>query len=96
MRKILPFVFTALMISGSVLMLDVLGSKNREESLQLTEQAVRRYAVQCYAVEGFYPQSLSYLEDKYSLYLDRENYIIDYRFTGSNIMPDITVFEKEA
>ena len=52
--------------------------------------------MQCYAIEGFYPQSLSYLEDKYGLYLDRENYIIDYRFTGSNIMPDITVFEKEA
>ena len=52
--------------------------------------------MQCYAIEGFYPQSLSYLEDKYGLYLDRGNYIIDYRFTGSNIMPDITVFEKEA
>ena len=96
MRKILPFAFTVLLILGSVLTLDGLGIKNREESLQLTEQAVRRCAVQCYAIEGFYPQSLSYLEDKYGLYLDRGNYIIDYRFTGSNIMPDIAVFEKEA
>lgn len=50
MRKILPFAFTVLLILGSVLTLDGLGIKNTEESLQLTEQAVRRCAVQCSAM----------------------------------------------
>ena len=89
------------LFSAAVLVLAVLGVANlsrgsQSEQLALAQSAVRRSAVQCYAIEGFYPQSLSYLEDKYGLYLDRGNYIIDYRFTGSNIMPDITVFEKEA
>ena len=48
MRKILPFAFTVLLILGSVLTLDGLGIKNTEESLQLTEQAVRRCAVLCH------------------------------------------------
>ena len=91
MRKILPFAFTVLLILGSVLTLDGLGIKNTEESLQLTEQAVRRCAVQCYAIEGRYPPSIEYLEEHYGVMINRKKYNVFYDGFASNVMPDITV-----
>ena len=95
MRKILPFAFTVLLILGSVLTLDGLGIKNTEESLQLTEQAVRRCAVQCYAIEGRYPNSLDYLQEHYGLILNRDKFVYHYANVGANLMPEISVFPKE-
>ena len=91
MRKILPFAFTVLLILGSVLTLDGLGIKNREESLQLTEQAVRRCAVQCYAIEGRYPPSVEYLEENYAVQINRKKYNVFYDGFASNVMPEITI-----
>lgn len=61
------------------------------ESLQMMEAAVTRAAVECYALEGFYPPEVSYLSERYGVSIDRERYFVDYIFIGSNLMPDITV-----
>lgn len=66
-----------------------------EDRQELLEQTIRKYAVQCYALEGFYPQELDYLEDNYTLELNRNKYVYHYRFIGSNMMPEIFVFERE-
>ena len=39
-----------------------LQARNAEEGVRVTEQAIRRAAVQCYAIEGEYPPSLEYLK----------------------------------
>lgn len=70
-----------------------------ELDLQRLEQhtaAIRRYVVQCYALEGRYPDSLDYLEENYALSLDREHYVYHYQNLGVNIMPQIAVFELHA
>lgn len=66
---------------------------SREEQLRLAAQAVRRAAVSCYAVEGFYPDSLDYLEEHYDVRVDPKKYVVSYEVFGSNIMPEITVME---
>lgn len=66
----------------------------KSEQLKSIRQAVTRSAIQCYSVEGFYPPSLSYLEENYGLQLDQQHYMIDYQCFASNIMPDITVLPK--
>lgn len=66
-----------------------------QDRQQILEQTIRNYAVQCYALEGFYPQELDYLEEHYTLELNRDKYVYHYRFIGSNMMPEIFVFEKE-
>ena len=48
-------------------------------------------AVQCYALEGFYPEDLEYLETHYGLSYDSEKYVISYEVIGSNLMPDVTI-----
>ena len=56
--------------------------------------AIERSVVQCYAVEGTYPPSLSYLEEHYGLTYDQNLFFIDYQVYGSNIYPDITILRK--
>ena len=68
-----------------------LGGRAGAEGLALAERSVRRAAVQCYALEGFYPASLDYLEEYYGVSVDGNRYFVDYRYVGSNLMPDITV-----
>ncbi|WP_242847353.1 hypothetical protein [Dorea sp. D27] len=59
------------------------------------ETAVSRGIAHCYAIEGAYPESLQYLEAHYGLIYDKDRFFIDYQILGSNIMPDVTIIDKE-
>jgi hypothetical protein len=61
------------------------------ESLRLTEESVRRAAVQCYALEGAYADNLQYLIENYGIRPDTNRFIVHYQFLGDNLLPDITV-----
>ena len=58
------------------------------------EEALVRGAVTCYANEGIYPPTLSYLTENYNVKIDKERYFVDYEVFASNVMPQITVIEK--
>lgn len=60
----------------------------QQESL---ETALSRSIAQCYAVEGMYPPSLSYIKEHYGLTYDESKFMIDYRPVGSNLMPEVIV-----
>lgn len=69
--------------------------KNKEsENLNILSDAIRRSAVQCYAIEGFYPPNIDFLENNYGLVVDHDKYVISYSVFASNIMPDIEVYLK--
>ena len=70
------------------------GETSSEESIQLVEEAVRRAAVQCYAIEGSYPPDLAYLALHYGLVLNKEAYFYHYEVLGANLMPQISVYER--
>lgn len=65
-----------------------------EQKLILTEQAIRRSIVQCYANEGFYPVTLNYLEVNYNLDIDKSSYYVYYEYIASNLIPDVAVYKK--
>ncbi|HAG70259.1 MAG TPA: hypothetical protein DCL38_09860 [Lachnospiraceae bacterium] len=60
----------------------------------LLEKAVTKDIVHCYAVEGVYPPSLSYIEEHYGLTYDHKKYIVSYEPIGSNIMPSVMIIER--
>lgn len=69
--------------------------KSKEsENLNILSDAIRRSAVQCYAIEGFYPPNIEFLENNYGLVVDHDKYIVSYNVFASNIMPDIDVYLK--
>lgn len=71
-----------------------LESGRQAQGKQQLEEAVRRTVVACYAVEGFYPPSVEYMQERYALQYDRSRYVIRYEVVASNLMPEITVLEK--
>lgn len=78
---IILFVFFISSVSNQTL-------EKQSESLQ---NAIRRDILHCYAVEGFYPPSLSYLEEHYGLVYDHDHFVVDYQPVADNIQPDVTI-----
>ena len=63
------------------------------EGLRITEEAVRRAVVSCYALEGVYPANYEDLKAKSGLVIDEEKYKVFYEIFASNIMPSVTVID---
>lgn len=59
------------------------------------KNALEENITECYAEEGRYPESLSYLEKNYGLRYDHDLFYIDYKVRGENIRPEITVLRKD-
>lgn len=80
----------------SILILGVqkMNALGDEQELKLTQAALKKAIIQCYAIEGFYPAELSYLEDNYYIRVDHDKYNIYYDCFSSNIMPEFDVYEK--
>jgi hypothetical protein len=67
-------------------------TSNEEQTIASIKEAVVRATVQCYALEGRYPENLEYLEKNYGITVDKDKYIVHYRSEGENMMPDVRVF----
>lgn len=76
--------------------LDRFWTKNSNQRVLASVDAIKRAAVQCYALEGSYPPDISYLEEHYGLVLNRDKFYYYYQTFGSNIMPQVGVYEKSA
>jgi hypothetical protein len=100
-RSKLRWLWGLAILAAVLLLWLILGPLSKQLSKDVTEQsgqavrdAVLRGAVQCYAVEGAYPSSLSYLEDHYGLVINHEKYIVSYNAYASNLAPDVRVLVR--
>ena len=91
---IIPMIFYVLLTGLLYFGVHQLQGMGEEQELKLTEQAVKKAIVQCYAIEGRYPFDLSYLEENYSLTIDQSKFYIYYDCFSSNIMPDYAVYKR--
>lgn len=64
------------------------------ERFEILSNAIKHSAVQCYAIEGFYPPNIEYLEQNYGLVVDHDKYVVSYSIFASNIMPTVDVYFK--
>ena len=86
-------IFVALIVAFVLLINNITGKGNGRE-LEIVRDAVKNAAITCYAVEGAYPDDVSYLRDNYRLAYDEERYLVNYEAFASNMIPDIYVTEK--
>lgn len=63
---------------------------------EIVRSAIKDAALTCYAVEGAYPDDVSYLREHYQLAYDEDRYFITYEAFASNRIPDIWVTERGA
>lgn len=57
--------------------------------------AVLDSAIQCYSVEGAYPDNVEYLEDNYGLQINHDDYYVTYDVFASNVPPDVSVIARK-
>ncbi len=86
------FFFIAIIIAF-LLGISFISSTSAKDQKQVLTDAVSRDIIHCYAVEGYYPPSLAYIENHYGLTYDKSRYIVDYVPVGDNIMPSVTIVE---
>ena len=86
--------FAALMVLF-LLGTDYFANMADEEEGRIQENAIHKACVTCYAVEGTYPPNLKYLEKHYGVRVDREKYAVHYEIFASNIMPIITIVQRD-
>ena len=75
--------------------LPALRQKAGDEGARGLAESLRRAAVSCYALEGRYPPDLSYIAKHYGVSPDESRYVVYYSRFASNLMPEITVLQKE-
>lgn len=78
-----------------ILSLSAVGNSTVSRQKESLETALNRDIIHCYAVEGFYPPSLSYVEEHYGLTYNKDLFFIDYQPIGSNIRPDVTILIRQ-
>lgn len=70
-----------------------LGESRRIEQREALHSALERCIISCYALEGFYPPDLPYMEEHYGLSYDKDLFFVDYQPVAANIRPDYYVLE---
>ncbi|MBP7402705.1 MAG: hypothetical protein KBA30_08820 [Clostridia bacterium] len=66
-----------------------------EQYREIQLEAIRKAALQCYALEGAYPPDLDYLADRYGLILDPDRFVYRYEVPAGNLPPIVEVFPNE-
>lgn len=72
-----------------------LNAGSDEEEKKQLEEAIRRGVITCYATEGVYPPDFAYVKEKYGIQVDETRYLVIYDAFAENLMPDITVLERD-
>ena len=80
---------------GTVTAVSNLNKGNRTEEKKQLEEAIRRSVITCYATEGVYPPDFAYVKEKYGILVDESRYVVVYDVFAENLMPDITVLERD-
>lgn len=72
---------------------NISGDKN-VSGVDRLEKAIRDAAVTCYTEEGVYPPNIDYIKDNYGVLIDENKFTVHYTAYADNLMPVITVTEK--
>jgi len=84
-------VFIVLFLVAITLVLGSTETKVQDRQTEFLADAVRRAAVQSYALEGRFPENIAYLEENYGLIIDHKRFAVYYESMGDNLLPQIRV-----
>lgn len=67
---------------------------NKKQAKESLENLIVKSVTHCYATQGFYPESLEYLQDNYGIEYNKDQFKVVYIADASNIYPQITIIAK--
>lgn len=88
--------FFIIVMAAFLFGISMLSNSSVRDEQDILMRAINKDIVHCYAVEGFYPPSISYIEQHYGLTYDHDKYLIDYESIGNNIMPNVLIIERKS
>ena len=92
-RTIVVAVLAALVVVAVIVGM-VIRQNSREQGAMALRKSIANAAARCCAVEGSYPASLSYLEEKYGVVVNTQDYVVTYEAYASNIAPTVVVVPR--
>ena len=90
-NRIVAAVVAVVLLIVLAFAVQVAGDIGREQGVVTLRESVLDAAKQCCAVEGSYPSSLSHLEQRYGLVVNRAEYDVRYEWLGDNVLPSVVV-----
>lgn len=93
-RDIIVIAIALLIVLLGAALINRMDSRQDETETELVRDAVKNAALTCYAVEGVFPQDLSYLREHYGLLYDEDRYIVTFDAFAENLLPSVRVLEK--
>ena len=90
----LPAIFLIIIFLVFIRGLSNVSRTTTEKQKASLETALSHSIAQCYAVEGQYPPSISYLVEHYGLIYDPDAFLIDYDSIGDNLYPEYTIVTR--
>ena len=95
-NDIIKIAVIVLVLVGAILLVNKISNSQQTAESDLVRQSIKDAAINCYAVEGAYPDSLEYLRENYMLAYNEDRYFVTYNPFSSNHIPDIYVTERGA
>lgn len=95
LSNILPVAVFLVMIGLFLIGVSSISRVTTQQESDALRNNILRSAVHCYAMEGFYPETVTYLEEHYGLEYNKHKYAVVYEIVGSNLMPDVTIIPIE-
>ena len=93
-RRMVTALVACLLVAAVVVGFGAVGASLREQGAAAVRDTVLDAAMQCCAIEGSYPLSLSYLEDHYGLRINRDDYAVTYEAFAGNVPPSVVVVPR--
>ncbi|MBR5109389.1 MAG: hypothetical protein IK099_04270 [Clostridia bacterium] len=93
-KDITKIVAIVAVLALAVLLVNRIDTAHETAETEIVRDAIKNAAITCYAVEGAYPDDISYLRENYHLAYDTNRYMVTYDAFASNMIPDIFVTER--
>lgn len=93
-RSLAVLILVAGLLWGASAATRRVGGDLEEQAAKSLRKAVMDAVIQCYAVEGAYPEDLHTLETEYGLQINHQHFIVTYDVYASNQLPDVDVLVK--
>ena len=95
-KKLISGMTFSVVLFFGILMFFLVSLKNVSSDIDDNElvtlrKSIDRAIVNCYAIEGAYPENIEYIEDNYGVVIDHEKFFVVYNILGPNVRPDVMV-----
>ena len=95
-RDIVKILLIGVILVLAVVLSGRISNSQQSAESEIVRQSIKDAAINCYAVEGAYPDDLEYLRENYMLAYNEDRYFVTYESFSSNHIPDIYVTERGA